>query len=71
MQKKLTQHKINRILFNGTWAGYLDIACVWNGTTAAVGCSLASGSREVVVKPQVTWRLLDNMNGLPPEYYPD
>jgi hypothetical protein len=41
------------------------MGCNWNDTTAAVGCSLVPDPNAVVVTPQVTWQLRNNMNGLP------
>ncbi|KAK3348678.1 hypothetical protein B0T25DRAFT_608834 [Lasiosphaeria hispida] len=57
------------ILFNGTWAGYVDMACRWNGTTSATGCYFGSSSGELVVKPQVKWQSLSNMQGLPYDFW--
>jgi len=63
--------EMDRILFNGTWAGYVDMACKWNGTASSVGCYFGSGAGELVVKPLVKWQSLSSMQGLPYDFqYP-
>ena len=62
---------IFRILFNGSWSGYVDMACSWNGSTAVVGCGFGSGAKEMVVRPRVKWTVLSGMQGLPYDFlYP-
>ncbi|KAK0648008.1 hypothetical protein B0T16DRAFT_455514 [Cercophora newfieldiana] len=56
------------ILFNGTWAGYVDMNCKWNVTESAVGCYF--GSDGLVVKPRVRWTMLESMNGIPRYFGP-
>ncbi len=58
-----------RILFNGTWAGFVDMECKFQPhweepDDVNIGCYIPNGT--LTVKPQVTWQTLKNRADLPP-----